>query len=735
MNTFTAMRHKAIENFGSDLQATVREQSSRTGGALYSGHRWLAAALVLLTLVALPSSSGGQVVPSGGVATWGFNGFGQLGTGDFSRQLTPVSSQAKSDFVQISSTTLADWTLARKSDGTVWAWGRNIEGELADGTFTNRPSPVQVAPNSLTGVVLIAASAGAGAALKSDGTVWTWGDNSFGQGGGGTLGGHFPYASQIVTDINGNPFTGVKTIIGGGGHLLALKNDGTVWAWGFNQFGGVGNFQCTPPPGTCQHVAAPFQVVDSGGNPFTGVVGIAGGGGHSLAVKSDGTVWAWGYNGFGQIGDGTFGDGVNFGNTDNDKHTPVQVTGVANAVAVAGGENWSMALLNDGTLRTWGFNDMGQLGDGTGAPRPVAAPVLSAGPGSAPLFNVKAIAAASLHALALLNDGTLKAWGQNDDGEGGNGTTTNPEPTPLPVLQLANVIAIAAGHSHSVALVPPTPPKVDLAITKAGNPDEVSIGQNITYTLSVTNNGPDAATNVTLIDSLPSSVTFVFAGSNQGSCSGTSVITCTLGMLANGSSATITIIVQATGDITNPGHQTITNITNTASVSATENDPNATNNQASVVTAVLSTNANCNLVQGNLQEQQVSPPPGLVTTGTFMGSVISGRFDFSLAQSSSTGDPTIPSIQHFVGHSTVTTRGGVINFTEAGAIDTIGLGRLGSVMTVTGGTGDWEDATGQFVRSGFYSLLGGSGQSTVRGQVCVPGVVPPPQPPPPPRGR
>ena len=241
-------------------------------------------------------------------------------------------------------------TLALRADGTVWAWGLNQQGQLGDGTTNPSTTPIRVP--GLSGMTDIASGSAHSLAVKSDGTVWGWGYNGYGNLGDGT-------ATQRLTPVQVPSLSGVVRVAAQAEHSLAVKSDGTVWGWGNNGYGQLGD-------GTTHTRSTPVQVTG-----LTIVVGISTDNDHSLAVKSDGTVWGWGYNYFGQLGDGTT----------TERLTPVQVTGLSGVVAVAAGSyNYSLALKSDGTVWAWGHNYNGQLGDGTTTDRliPVQVSGLSA---------------------------------------------------------------------------------------------------------------------------------------------------------------------------------------------------------------------------------------------------------------------------------------------------------------------------------------------------------------------
>jgi RHS repeat-associated protein len=300
-----------------------------------------------------------------------------------------------------------------KSDGTVWAWGDNSYGQLGNGTTTSNRVPGEVA--NLSGITAISAESHHVLALKSDGTVWAWGRNDQGQLGNGTT-----TNSDVPIQVPG--LTGMTAIAAGGGHSLAVKSDGTLWAWGENDQGEVGI-------GTTTNVLSPVQVTG-----LVGATSISAGTYTSLAVKSDGTVWAWGYNGDGELGNGTY----------NNSTTPTQVPGLTGMTSVAAGDSHSLALKNDGTVWSWGLNDSGELGNGTTNDSLTPVEVSN-------LTGVTKIAAGWAHSLAIQSNGAIWDWGYNSSGQLGNASGNNSD-VPVQPEGLTGVTAIAGGGAHSLAV-------------------------------------------------------------------------------------------------------------------------------------------------------------------------------------------------------------------------------------------------------------------------------------------
>jgi alpha-tubulin suppressor-like RCC1 family protein len=364
------------------------------------------------TLHLLPSSCSSGACT---ISAWGDNAVGELGNGTTTGSPTPAEVANLSGVTAIAAGT--QHSLALRTDGTVWQWGANFFNEPEDPTLFSKTS-VQV--SALSNVTAIADGSLHSLALRADGTVWAWGFNDFGQLGNGTT-------TSSSTPVQVNGLSGVTAIAAGNLHSLALRTDGTVWAWGYNYSGQLGN-------GTTTHSSAPVQV--SGLSDVTAIAAGSAQGDHSLALRTDGSVWAWGDNYAGQLGNGTT----------TDSPTPVQVSGLSDVTAIAAGFNPSLALRTDGTVQAWGNNRAGQLGNGTTTIFPTPTPVQVNG-----LAGVTTIGGGGFFSLAVLTDGTMTAWGDNSQGALGDGTLTSTS-TPVRVSGLSGVTAIAAGVSHSLAL-------------------------------------------------------------------------------------------------------------------------------------------------------------------------------------------------------------------------------------------------------------------------------------------
>jgi alpha-tubulin suppressor-like RCC1 family protein len=309
-------------------------------------------------------------------------------------------------------------TCARKSDGTLWCWGSDVFGQIGDGSTTSPKSMVQVASLG-SSVAQVAAGANHTCARKTDGTLWCWGSNGSGQLGDGTT-------TQRTTPVQVTSLgTSVASVAAGAAHTCARKTDGTLWCWGLNSLGQIGD------NGTTQRLL-PVQVTTLG----TAVAEASLGYYHSCARKTDGTLWCWGYNAYGQLGDGTA----------IQRKAPVQVTALGAVVAQVSVGNWhSCARRTDGTLYCWGFNYGGQVGDGTLTQRnsPTALSTFGA--------SVAQVGAGGDHTCAVKTDGTTWCWGANGAYQIGDGTNVQ-RPLPVQVTLLGTGgVAVATGGSASCA--------------------------------------------------------------------------------------------------------------------------------------------------------------------------------------------------------------------------------------------------------------------------------------------
>ncbi len=333
----------------------------------------------------------------------------------------------------------ADHSVIVKSDGTVWTWGGNSQGQLGDGTTNDSLVPVQT--SSLTGIIAVSAGDKFSVALDGSGTVFTWGDNVAGQLADGST-------TDRTTPYQVPGLSGIVGISAGPDFVLALENDGTVWSWGQNNWGQLADNSNTMR-------TSPVQVLDAtGAGPLSGVIAIAAGGFHGLAVANDGTLWSWGRNGNGQLGNGTTSGAA--------QNLPTQDSGLTGLAAVAAGTSFSIALKADGTVWSWGLNDNGQLGNNSTTQQTSPVQVVGTG-GTGTLGGVVMIAAGGMHSLAAKSDSSAWTWGRNANGQIGINTTATPQLTPQQVKDtagtgtLSSVVAIAAGGAHSLAVKSASP--------------------------------------------------------------------------------------------------------------------------------------------------------------------------------------------------------------------------------------------------------------------------------------
>jgi len=318
----------------------------------------------------------------GSVWGWGVNEDGELGDGTYEFRNAPAQeATGANEWAAVAAGVYH--TLALKEDQSLWAWGWNVIGQLGDGTDIDRKSPVQV--GTAKNWKSVSAGYAHSVAIKNDGSLWAWGWNGYGQLGDGTNKSRIAPV-PVGTDKNW------AAVAAGLYHTLALKDDGSLWAWGLNEDGQLGD-------GTNTDRNAPIRVDSS--NDWKSV---SAGFWHTAAIKDSGSLWAWGYNDDGQLGDGT----------NKLRRAPVRIGSSEDWEGVAAGGYLTAAIKNDGSLWAWGYNGEGQLGDGTNTDK--NAPVIVGDS-----YDWAAVSVGFVHALAIKADGSLWAWGYNGYGELGVG--------------------------------------------------------------------------------------------------------------------------------------------------------------------------------------------------------------------------------------------------------------------------------------------------------------------------
>lgn len=320
--------------------------------------------------------------------SWGFNPYGQLGLGNLTYYSSP--KQVGSLTTWLNAANGYAHVAATKTDGTLWTWGRNQQGQLGLGTTNNYYSPNQV--GALTTWLYTACGSAHTLAIKTDGTLWSWGANNAGQLGYSGL----PRSSPVQVGA----LTNWSQIACGNDFSVARKTDGTLWTWGDNTYGQLGHNNTT-------NLSSPVQV---GG--LTNWSKISAGSVFIVATKTDGTIWSWGRNNSGQLGLSVVGTNYS---------SPKQIGSLTNWSLVSTGAAHALSIKTDGTLWAWGFNVQGQLGLGiSGVYASRSSPVQVGG-----LTTWYRISCSAASTFSIKTDGTLWAWGRGDYGQLGFSTTYN----------------------------------------------------------------------------------------------------------------------------------------------------------------------------------------------------------------------------------------------------------------------------------------------------------------------
>ena len=351
---------------------------------------------------------------TGTITCWGYNEDGQLGDGTTSDSSVPVEVLNITDATQI--TTGSAHSCALRQTGTITCWGWNEDGQLGDGTTSDSSVPVEVL--NITDATQITTGSHHSCALRQTGTITCWGWNEYGQLGDGT----YSSSSVPVEVLN---ITDATQITAGGEHSCALRQTGTITCWGYNEYGQLGDGT------TSYYSSVPVEVLN-----ITDATQITAGRWHSCALRQTGTITCWGYNEYGQLGDGT---------TSYYSSVPVEVLNITDATQITAGRWHSCALRQTGTITCWGDNEDGQLGDGTTSDSRVPVEVLN-------ITDATQITAGHRHSCALRQTGTITCWGNNWDGQLGDGTTSDYSSVPVEVLNITDATQITTGHEHSCAL-------------------------------------------------------------------------------------------------------------------------------------------------------------------------------------------------------------------------------------------------------------------------------------------
>lgn len=341
----------------------------------------------------------------GSVYTWGDNQYGQLGQGHLHSTLLP---RPVSGLSGVNTLAVGDFhTLAVRRDGTVWGWGSNHYGQLGIGN--SQPGtmvPVQV--RGLSAVRALSANSFQSVAVRHDGSVWTWGRNGM---------------QQSAQPLRVAGLADARTVAAGADYFLAVRNDGSVWGWGNNNFGTLGERPALQ--------GQPARV-----NGIDKAVSVAAARYHAMALRSDGSVWTWGTNLYAQMGV----EGYRLAPT-RVNGLPLPANGASGVRQIAAGAYNSAVLYSDGSVWTWGANHYGQIGDGSTIHRKAPVRLHTIG-------NVVAMAVSDGFVIYLQADGMAQGVGANSSGALGNNTRSNTA-LPLPVLGMSGTAPLNLGASRA----------------------------------------------------------------------------------------------------------------------------------------------------------------------------------------------------------------------------------------------------------------------------------------------
>jgi alpha-tubulin suppressor-like RCC1 family protein len=366
-----------VGNFGNGVVNENKSIPVQATGVMLGSHSFTTISCGNIFTMALKSN--------GSAWGWGSSNVGGLGDNTVTAKSSPVQVVGGHSFIDIKAGYYC--VTARKSDGSVWGWGSNTDGRLGDGTIAHKSSPVSVIGNhSFVSISNQAFQDSATVALKADGSAWGWGIGFYGELGNNASGAGAYYSSPVSV-VGNHSFVQITK---SKDSTAARKADGSVWAWGNNVYGGLGQGDS----GAGTYHSSPVSVV--GNHSFIDIVG---GGYHIAARKADGSAWTWGYNQSGELGD----------NSLTWRSSPVSVVGNHSFVEIGCGYLLTMARKADGSIWSWGFNDSGQLGQGdSGAGTYHSSPVSVIGNHSFVQLSV-----GTDHIQCRKADGSIWGWGNN----------------------------------------------------------------------------------------------------------------------------------------------------------------------------------------------------------------------------------------------------------------------------------------------------------------------------------
>lgn len=398
------------------------------------------------------SSHTATIASNGTIWAWGSNYYGEIGDGTNSDKNVPTASGSTSGWQSIVAGGMV--TFAIKTDGTLWAAGMNTAGQLGDGTMTNRNTLTQIGTDTNWKTVSTHKSTDLThtLAIKNNGALWAWGENTEGQLGDGTN------INRTIPTIIGSE-SNWQSVSAGYKSTAAIKINGTLWTWGANNYGVLGDGSTGSNRNTPAQVGndTDWRMV-SVGNSFM------------LAIKNNGTLWAAGYNVVGQLGDGTY----------NNRNTIIQIGTDTNWIAVSAGGSHSLALKGDGTLWAWGNKIHGQLGMGAPAEHSNIITPTQVGTDT----NWKIVSAGSRHSLAQKIDGSLWSWGANEYGQQGNGALTA-VPTTVPTPISCNFLSATEKEIKPDISIYPNPTKDKINLSSIGVISDVALfnllGQQVLF--------------------------------------------------------------------------------------------------------------------------------------------------------------------------------------------------------------------------------------------------------------